>query len=83
MKIALLFVVSFVLISSLPFLWNQFSFVEAGFPFAYVRRSVVEIPGYSQSAYFYVMRYLIYDLILVAVSIWLVTKIRTVVKNRA
>ncbi|MGY4385583.1 hypothetical protein ACVWYN_002623 [Pedobacter sp. UYP24] len=79
MKIALLFVVSFVLISALPFLWNQFSFAEAGFPFAYVKRSVVEIPGYSQSAYLYVLPYLVYDLILVAVSIWLFTKIKPVV----
>jgi hypothetical protein len=82
MKIALLFVVSFVLISALPFLWNQFSFVEAGFPFAYVKRSVIEIPGYSQSAYLYVIRYLIFDLILVAVSLWLFTKMRTAVKNK-
>ncbi|MEJ7560725.1 MAG: hypothetical protein WKF66_20610 [Pedobacter sp.] len=83
MKRVILFVLSFLLISALPFLWNQFSFVEAGFPFAFVKRSVIEVPGYSQSVYSYVIQYLVYDLILIAVSLWLFTKIRAAAKNRS
>jgi hypothetical protein len=82
MKVAILFVLSFVVISALPFLWNQFQFVEVGFPFVYVHRSVIESPEIVQHSYMYVTRYLLYDLILVAVSIWLFSKIRTVVGNR-
>ena len=83
MKLAVLFVLSFVLISAVPFLWNQFTFVEAGFPFAYAKRSVIEVPGYSQSVYSYVIPYLVYDLILVAVFLWLFTKIRLAAKIRS
>ncbi len=38
MKFFFSFILCFLVMSLLPFLWNQFSFVEAGFPFPYLFR---------------------------------------------
>jgi hypothetical protein len=80
MKVLGLFVLCFGVLSLLPFLWNGFQFVELGFPFVYIKRSVVDIPRYSQFVNLYNWPFLIYDLVLVAAFMWLFDRIKRVVK---
>jgi len=80
MKVLMLSILFFGVLSLLPFLWNGFQFVELGFPFVYLKKSVVEIPGYSQSVNSYNWSYLIYDLLLAAALSWLFDRIKRVVK---
>ena len=76
MRYFLTFILFFLLMSALPLLWNQFSFVEAGFPFWYVQKKTVELPGYMQSAYYYQPLNLLYDLIVTAIFVWLLMYLR-------
>jgi hypothetical protein len=83
MKVVALFILSFFLVSALPFIWNQFTFVQVGFPFTYMQRSVIEMPEYSQSVYSFVKLNLVYDLIVMAIAVWGFTRLRTPVRNRS
>ena len=76
MKLVILFVLSFVIISALPFLWNQFTFVEAGFPFPFVKISTIESEEYAQTVYLYDKLFMLYDLVLLAVVIWMISSVR-------
>jgi hypothetical protein len=81
MKVLGLFVLCFGVLSVLPFLWNQFQFVEFGFPFVYMQRSIYEGSDYAQQAYIFQNLNLVYDLIIVAIAVWALTKIRPAAKN--
>ena len=70
MKIILLFILSFVLLSALPFFWNQFSFVEAGFPFPYLQKITIENPEMSSTIVTYSGLNLLYDLVLTGIFVW-------------
>ena len=82
MKVFLLFILSFILLSALPFLWKKFQFVELGFPFVYMHRSVFESSGYNQYAYAFANLNLAYDLILVAIAVWISIRITAAFKSR-
>lgn len=81
MKVLGLFVLSFALLSALPFLWNQFQFVEFGFPFVYMQRSIYKGSDYEQQGYVFEILNVVYDLIIVAIAVWAFTKIRPAAKN--
>jgi hypothetical protein len=81
MKVLGLFVLCFGVLSVLPFLWNQFQFVEFGFPFVYLEVLVHESPDYVQQVYDFEILNLVYDLVIVAVAVWAFTKIRPAAKN--
>ena len=82
MKYILMFILSFVLISALPFLWNQFSFVEAGFPFPYLHITIVDHPEMNYTVFRYVKLNLVYDLALLGIFVWIITKYRTTIKTK-
>ncbi|RZK25814.1 MAG: hypothetical protein EOO43_04560 [Flavobacterium sp.] len=82
MKLLLLFILSFVMLSVLPVFWNQFQLVAFGFPFNYLKVSVIESSDGSTSIYQYEMLKLVYDLIIVAIAVWAFTRIRPIAKNR-
>lgn len=71
MRYFLLIVISFVVLSFLPFLWHQFSFVEVGFPFAYLEKKTIA-GGDGNGMVIYIERLnFLYDL-LIAVIVALV-----------
>jgi hypothetical protein len=70
------------LISALPLLWNQFSFVEAGLPFSYMKISKLETADVSSFGVSFILRYLLYDLVIVAVFVWILTYFRKTIKKQ-
>jgi hypothetical protein len=81
MKYFVIFIFAFLLVSVLPFLWNQFSFVEAGFPFTYLKKTNYEDAMGSSFMVSFVSSYLVYDLVIVGIFVWLLTYIRTYIKG--
>ena len=82
MKVLGLFVLCFGVLSLLPFLWNQLQFVEFGFPFVYMQRSIYKGSDYEQQGYVFESLNVVYDLVIVTIVVWALTHIRTVAKNR-
>jgi hypothetical protein len=81
MKFVVIFILSFILVSALPFIWNQFSFVEAGFPFPYLQRVTFEDSISTAKVISFVKLNLGYDLILVGIFVWVLFKFRTIEKS--
>ena len=81
MKLLLLFILSFVMLSVLPVFWNQFQLVAFGFPFVYLEVSVRKSSDYEQQGYVVEILNFVYDLLIVAVVVWTFTKIRTAATN--
>ncbi|MGY4383473.1 hypothetical protein ACVWYN_000492 [Pedobacter sp. UYP24] len=82
MKFFPVFILSFLLLSLLPFIWNQFSFIEAGFPFPYLEKvSYVGSSGTGTRVSFIVLN-LVYDLILAIGFAWIVIKIWSTIRNK-
>jgi len=83
MKYFVIFILSFVLVSVLPFLWNQFSFVEAGFPFTYLKKTNYEGETGGGFMISFVLLNLAYDLVIAAIFVWILSYIRPYIKNNA
>jgi len=81
MKFFITFISCFMLMSALPFLWNQFSFVEAGFPFPYLHKKSFETADSSAMMISFLRVNLLYDLIITAVLAWVFVYIRTRFRN--
>lgn len=81
MKFVVIFILSFILVSALPFIWNQFSFVEAGFPFPYLQSVTFEGSISTATVISFVKLNLGYDLILVGIFVWVLFKFRTIAKS--
>lgn len=81
MKFVVLFILSFLLVSALPFLWNQFSFVEVGFPFPYLQRMTIEGSEFTSTTISFQRVNFAYDLILVGIFVWVLYKFRTTLKS--
>jgi len=56
--------------SALPILWNQFSFVEAGFPFHYLFKKSIETAEVSATSISSRPVHLLYDLLIAAIIAW-------------
>jgi hypothetical protein len=70
MKFFITFILCFLLMSALPILWNQFSFVEAGFPFPYLFKKSIETAEMSALSISSRPLYLLYDLLIAAILAW-------------
>jgi len=81
MKFFVLFILSFLLVSALPFLWNQFSFVKAGFPFPYLQRMTFENSEFTSTTISFVRVNFAYDLILVGIFVWVFYKFSATIKG--
>lgn len=81
MKFFVLFILSFLLVSALPFLWNQFSFVKAGFPFPYLQRMTFENSEFTSTTISFVRVNFAYDLILVGIFVWAFYKFSAAIKG--
>ncbi|ATP55109.1 hypothetical protein CPT03_00800 [Pedobacter ginsengisoli] len=73
MKFVALFILSFALLSALPFLWNQFSFVKVGFPFTYLEKTNYESPEFTSTTISLIRENLLYDLVIVAIFTLMLT----------
>jgi len=67
MKFFTTFILCFLLMSALPILWNQFSFVEAGFPFRYLFKKNFETADSSALLIASRPLNLLYDLLIAAI----------------
>jgi hypothetical protein len=56
--------------SALPILWNEFSFVEAGFPFIYLVKKTFDAADGSALIIGWRPLHLLYDLIIAAIIAW-------------
>jgi hypothetical protein len=81
MKFVAIFILSFILASALPFLWNQFSFVNAGFPFPYLQRMTFEDSEFTSTTISFLRVNFAYDLILVGIFVWVLYKFRVTLKS--
>ena len=81
MKFFVLFILSFLLVSALPFLWNQFSFVEAGFPFPYLQRMTFEGSEFTSTTISFLRVNFAYDLILVGIFVWVLYRFSATLKS--
>ena len=70
MKFFITFILCFLLMSALPILWNQFSFVEAGFPFPYLFKKSIETAEVSAISISSSPVHLLYDLLIAAILAW-------------
>lgn len=71
MKYLLIFISAFVVVSFLPFLWNHFSFAEAGFPFPYMQKTlIVGLSGTGTKVSFILLNF-VYDFVIVAILVWI------------
>ena len=70
MKFPGIFILCFIVMSLLPFLWNQFSFAEAGFPFPYLQKTNYEATSGTGIKISIKLLNLIYDLIAAATFAW-------------
>jgi hypothetical protein len=70
MKQTIVFILTFAILSALPFLWHQFSFVDVGFPFAYLHRAnYIGFTGTGTNVSFLILN-LFYDLLFAVMLIW-------------
>ncbi|ETZ24113.1 hypothetical protein N824_16370 [Pedobacter sp. V48] len=81
MKFVVIFILSFILVSALPFLWNEFSFVKAGFPFPYLQRMTFEDSEFTSTTISFLRVNFAYDLILAGIFVWVLYKFRTTLKS--
>ncbi|MBT2621875.1 hypothetical protein [Chryseobacterium sp. ISL-6] len=70
MKFVIIFILSFIMVSALPFFWNQFSFVELGFPFPFLQRMTIDDPLGTTTVVPYFKLNFVYDLVLVGICVW-------------
>jgi len=70
MKFFITFILCFLVMSALPFLWNQFSFVAAGFPFPYLFKKSFETAEVSAMLISSLPLHLLYDLVITAILTW-------------
>jgi hypothetical protein len=81
MKYFVMLLLCFALMSSLPLLWNQFSFIEAGFPFPFLDKMYLETTAGSGLSVSFIILNLVYDLVIFALFVGTFTYIRKYIKN--
>ncbi|WP_285055368.1 hypothetical protein [Pedobacter ginsengisoli] len=70
MKFFITFILCLLLMSALPILWNQFSFVEAGFPFIYLFKKTFDAADGNALIIAWRPLNLLYDVLIAAILAW-------------